>query len=86
MLYISVTKTINNYKCTCKFTFLIKGNVIIVDTPGCADREDKEQEYVAKKMMSYLPNALAFIFVVNVANAGGIQGDRVFNIQYLFIF
>lgn len=62
--------------------FFNKGNVIIVDTPGCAD---KEQEYVAQKMLSYLPNALAFIFVVNVANGGGIHDDRVFNIQYLSI-
>lgn len=27
--------------------------------------------------MEYIPNALAFIFVVNVVNAGGLQDDRV---------
>lgn len=47
---------------------------MIVDTPGCGDLERKK---VADLMMSYLPNALAFIFVVNVSNAGGIQNDRV---------
>lgn len=53
---------------------LLQGNVIIVDTPGCGD---KEQTNVAEKTMSYLPNALAFVFVLNVANAGGIQDDRI---------
>lgn len=53
---------------------LLQGNVIIVDTPGCGDKEQKE---VADKMMSYLPNALAFVFVINVSNAGGLQDDRI---------
>lgn len=53
---------------------IIQGNVMIVDTPGCGD---KEQSKVADRMMSYLPNALAFVFVLNVPNAGGIQDDRV---------
>ena len=52
------------------------GNIIIVDTPGIGDRD---QESVAKLMMDYIPKALAFVFVLNVANAGGIQQDRVFN-------
>lgn len=47
---------------------------MIVDTPGCGDMERKE---VADKMMSFLPNALAFVFVINVSNAGGLQNDRV---------
>lgn len=51
-----------------------QGNVIIVDTPGIGD---EEQECMAKIMMDYLKNALAVVFVVNVANAGGIQSDRV---------
>ena len=29
-------------------------------------------------MMGYLPKAVAIVFVLNVANAGGIQQDRVF--------
>lgn len=51
---------------------------MIVDTPGIGDHQQKE---VAEKMMSYLPNALAFVFVVNVSNAGGIQDDRVLSIN-----
>lgn len=53
---------------------LLQGNVIIVDTPGFGDQEHKD---VADKMMSYLPNALSFVFVLNVSNAGGMQDDRL---------
>lgn len=52
----------------------LKGNVIIVDTPGISD---KGQEHAAKIMLDYLQHALAVVFVLNVANAGGIQSDRV---------
>jgi predicted GTPase len=53
---------------------LFQGNVVIVDTPGIGDQE---QEEVASMMMDYIPNALAFVFVVNVQSAGGLQTDRV---------
>nr|XP_022304157.1 uncharacterized protein LOC111111453 isoform X2 [Crassostrea virginica] len=53
---------------------IVQGNVIIVDTPGISD---EEQENVASIMMDYLKNALAVVFVANVANAGGIQSDRL---------
>lgn len=52
---------------------------MIVDTPGCGDMEQKE---VADEMMSYLPNALAFVFVINVSNAGGLQDDRVPSLKH----
>lgn len=65
------------------FNTLLKGNVIIVDTPGTGDFG---QEQVAKKMRSYLPNALAFVFVVNVPNAGGLQDDRVYIMVLLHSF
>lgn len=60
----------------------MQGNVIIVDTPGIGD---KDQEVVAQMMLDYLHKALAIVFVLNVANAGGIQQDRVivFNDQFL---
>lgn len=45
-----------------------------MDTPGFDDLEKK----VADRVISYLPNALAFVFVVNVPNAGGLLKDRVF--------
>ena len=56
--------------------------MIIVDTPGIGD---KDQEVVAQMMLDYLHKALAIVFVLNVANAGGIQQDRVivFNDQLL---
>lgn len=50
-----------------------QGNVTIVDTPGIGD---DDQEDVAGKMLDYLKNALAVVFVINVANAGGFN-DRV---------
>lgn len=54
-----------------------KGNVAIVDTPGIGDIDQKE---VATRMMDYIPDAVAFVFVINVAAAGGIQKDRVITI------
>lgn len=45
---------------------------MIIDTPGFGDFE---QKHVTEEMMSYLTNALAFVFVVNVA--GGLHDDRV---------
>lgn len=71
---------LNAYKhwCLVRIIFVsyvyFKGNVAIVDTPGIGDIDQKEVE---KKMMDYLPNALAFVFVINVAAAGGLQKDRV---------
>ncbi|XP_062581662.1 mitofusin-1-like [Saccostrea cucullata] len=56
---------------------ILKGNIIIVDTPG---KGDTGQDDVAEKMMKYLPNAVAFIFVVNVSSAGGFQDDRLLHI------
>lgn len=46
-----------------------------MDTPGIGDQD---QEEVAQMMMGYLHKAVAIVFVLNVANAGGIQQDRVF--------
>lgn len=55
---------------------MLRGNktCVIVDTPGIGD---KEQENVAQIMMEYLPNALAFVFVLNLQSAGGLQDDRI---------
>lgn len=69
--FLTIYKWINGYNLT---VVIIQGNVIIVDTPGFGDQEQKD---VADKMLSYLPNALSFVFVLNVSNAGGIQDDRV---------
>lgn len=51
-----------------------QGNVSIVDTPGVGG---KDQEVEANMMLNYIHHALAIVFVLNVANAGGIQDDRV---------
>lgn len=58
------------------FISWFKGNrtCSIVDTPGIGDM--RQDEY-AQIMMKYLPNALAFVFVIDVANCGGFQHDRV---------
>lgn len=50
-----------------------------MDTPGLGD---DDQRGFAEMMMDYLPNALIFVFVINVAAAGGLQKDRVSNILY----
>lgn len=48
------------------------GNVTIVDTPGIGDDND------LKEMLdSYIPKAVAFVIVIDVSRAGGLQRDRV---------
>lgn len=51
---------------------LLKENVVIVDSPGIG--ESFIMDDIVKK---YLPEAFAFIYVINSENAGGIQRDRV---------
>ena len=48
--------------------------VVIVDSPGVG-KSDIMDEIV----VNYLPNAFAFIYVINSSNAGGVQRDRVGN-------
>lgn len=54
-----------------------------MDTPGIGDVDQNE---VAGRMMDYLPNALAFVFVVNVAAGGGLHKDRVITIMCFIQF
>lgn len=65
--------------------YIIQGNVMIVDTPGFGNETDEKEKDVKDKIRSYLPNAVAFVFVVNVSNAGGLQTDRVLRIRYVSI-
>ena len=51
---------------------LFQGGVVIVDSPGICD-----SEHVSKIALKYLPQAYAFIYVINSSNAGGLQEDRV---------
>ncbi|XP_052241092.1 transmembrane GTPase fzo-like isoform X2 [Dreissena polymorpha] len=50
-------------------------HIIFVDTPGVG-----ESEQMSDKVFEYLPNAAAFIYVLNSANAGGVQEDKLVQI------
>ncbi|KAL9963713.1 hypothetical protein ACROYT_G027246 [Oculina patagonica] len=52
---------------------LLEGGVVIVDSPGICD-----SEHVSKITLEYLPQAYAFIYVINSLNAGGLQEDRLY--------
>lgn len=45
--------------------------------------EDQDQEEVAEMIKDYLPNTLAFVFVVNGENAGEQHGGRVSMLQFM---
>ena len=47
---------------------------MIVDSPGIG-----ESDFMDEIVVNYLPNAFAFIYVINSSNAGGVQKDRVSN-------
>ena len=46
--------------------------MVIIDSPGIG-----ESNIMDEIVMQYLPEAFAFIYVINSANAGGVQKDRV---------
>ena len=54
------------------FCILFQHNTIIVDTPGIGESNE-----MTDKLLQYLPKAVAFIYVINSSNAGGVQSDRV---------
>ncbi|XP_056002434.1 uncharacterized protein LOC125661888 isoform X2 [Ostrea edulis] len=53
---------------------ILKDNIVILDIQGI---EDQDQEEVAELIKDYLPNTLAFVFVVNGENAGEQHGGRL---------
>ena len=53
------------------FSIFQKG-VVIIDSPGIG-----ESDIMDEIVSQYLPEAFAFIYVINSANAGGVQKDRV---------
>lgn len=61
-----------------KHIYLKQGSTILVDTPGIGGSGE-----VTHRLREYLPNALCFIFVIDVASAGGLQFDRVTILLYL---
>ena len=56
---------------TAIFLFFQTG-VVIVDSPGIG-----ESDIMDNIVVQYLPNAFAFIYVINSTMAGGVQKDRV---------
>ena len=44
----------------------------MVDSPGVGESIE-----MTKLVKEYLPDAFAFIYVINSSNAGGLQPDRV---------
>ena len=52
--------------------FFLQGGVVIVDSPGIGD-----SEHISKIVLAYMPQACAFVYVINSPNAGGLQEDRV---------
>ena len=46
--------------------------MVVVDSPGIGDEKD-----VSNIVFQYMPQAFAFIYVINSPNAGGLQTDRV---------
>ena len=58
-------------KLFCLF-YLFQNGVVIIDSPGIG-----ESAIMDKIVKQYLPEAFAFIYVINTPNAGGVQKDRV---------
>ncbi|XP_062581977.1 uncharacterized protein LOC134243751 isoform X2 [Saccostrea cucullata] len=53
---------------------LLKGNIMLVDTPGCGNSIHGNFKSL---LFEYLPNAVSFIFVLDVNRAGGLENDRM---------
>ena len=51
---------------------MFQKGVVIIDSPGVG-----ESDIMDEIVTQYLPQAFAFIYVINSANAGGVQKDRV---------
>ncbi|XP_022805450.1 uncharacterized protein LOC111342617 [Stylophora pistillata] len=51
---------------------LLQNGIVIVDSPGIGESEIMDEEVV-----KYLPEAFAFVYVINSENAGGVQKDRL---------
>lgn len=52
--------------------FVWQSDTILVDTPGIGGSKE-----VTQRLMEYLPNAVSFIFVIDVSKAGGMQIEKV---------
>ncbi|CAC5401885.1 unnamed protein product [Mytilus coruscus] len=54
---------------------LLKSHTLIIDTPGIGTSPE-----LNNRLLDFLPNAMAFIYIINSSNAGGLQGDRLLKI------
>ena len=52
--------------------YLSQTGLTIIDSPGVGETDEMDE-----MVIQYLPKAFAFVYVINSANAGGIQKDRV---------
>ena len=53
---------------------------MIIDSPGVGESDEMDE-----MVIQYLPQAFAFIYVINCTNAGGIQKDRVSVYRSLYL-
>ena len=68
---LGITDRKTNRSPTITFSIFQKG-VVIIDSPGIG-----ESNIMDEMVTQYLPEAFAFIYVINSANAGGVRKDRV---------
>ncbi|CAG2212767.1 unnamed protein product [Mytilus edulis] len=54
---------------------LLKSHTLIIDTPGIGTSPE-----LNNRLLDFLPNAMAFIYIINSSNAGGLQGDRLLKV------
>lgn len=58
----------------------LQNHATLVDTPGVGESNE-----LTRKLTEYMSEAIAFIYVINTPNAGGVQKDRVLAFYFLFI-
>ena len=51
---------------------VLREGIVLVDSPGVGESDE-----LTTIVKDYMPNASAFIYVINTPNAGGIHPDRV---------
>ncbi|XP_046839706.1 uncharacterized protein LOC124433902 isoform X1 [Xenia sp. Carnegie-2017] len=55
---------------------LLKQGIVIVDSPGLGESEKMDEI-----LMNYLPNAFAYIYILDVARAGGVQRESTMKMK-----
>lgn len=77
--YVCVERSGQNKQLTCSKRVdifwpipMLKERAILIDTPGVGDSDE-----MTTKLLDYLTEAVAFIYVINTPNAGGVQDDRL---------